>query len=70
MNNKPDLRNAVIAYLRDHSELHTLSARKLAKTVTEPKAHYQAVSRALSAASNELIGLNRSTNVSRRPIYV
>lgn len=41
MNNKPDLRNAAIAYLREHSELHTLSARKLANAVAEPKAHYQ-----------------------------
>lgn len=41
MINQPILKNAVIDYLRQHSELHTLSARQLARVVSEPKAGYQ-----------------------------
>lgn len=41
MINLPVLKNAVIDYLRQHTELHTLSARQLARVVSEPKAGYQ-----------------------------
>jgi len=59
MINQPVLKNAVIDYLRAHSELHTLSARQLAHEVSEPRAGYQTWYAARKAL--ELPPVRRST---------
>lgn len=74
MNNQPILRNAVIDYLRTHTELHTLSARQLAREVSEPKAGYQtwyAARKALSLPTLSRWGVryNKSPKQERKAAF-
>ena len=71
MHNQPILKNTVIEYLRIHPELHTLSARQLARQVVEPRAGYQtwyAARKALELPPVGRVGLKYETKTRKQAV--